>query len=104
MSSINVQQLKELIKNEPNLVLIDIRTKDEVVEGRIPNAEWMDMSDKDFMSNVAILPKDKTYCLYCASGGRSSMAAPFMETNGFSHVYDLRGGIGAWVAEGGEVV
>ena len=99
MASITSEQLKGLIKKEPNLVIIDIRTDCEVKEGRIPNSKWMDVSDKSFMSKISALPKDKTYCLYCASGGRTSMVIPFMESFGFSKVYDLEGGIMEWMLE-----
>lgn len=89
---------------DPGLVLIDIRTKNEVDAGYIPGAEWMDVSDLGFITRIGGRPKDKTYCLYCASGGRTSMVVPFLKMKGFKNIFDLRGGIKAWVADGGEVI
>ncbi len=100
MSLITPTQLKQLIKDKPDLVIIDIRTEKEMGEGRVPNARWMDVSDINFMSKAKDLSKDKNYCLYCASGERSEMAVSFMEMNGFLNIYDLKGGIASWINEG----
>lgn len=103
MSSITAKELKELIARDNNLVLIDVRTKEEIADGRIPNAEWMNVYDRDFMERVSALPKEKTYCLYCASGARTMMAVPYMKEQGFTNVFQLDGGISAWAREGGEI-
>lgn len=91
------------MKDNPNLVIIDIRSEGEVKEGRIPKARWLDVHDREFRSKIMTLPKDKTYCLYCASGGRTSMVVPFMIDNGFSKVCDLEGGIFEWLSGGNPV-
>ena len=103
MTLINSQELKKLISDKPDFVIIDIRTEMETKKGRIPNAKWMDASDKEFMSKIKNLDKNKTYCLYCASGDRSEMAVSFMEMNGFTNIYDLKGGISSWLAEGNKL-
>ena len=103
MSSLKPIELKKLMSSEPDLVVIDIRTANEIKTGRIPKSEWIDVSDRAFIAKAAALPKDKIYCLYCASGGRTSMVVPFMEANGFSRVHDLEGGIMSWIAEGNGV-
>ena len=100
MSSLTIVELKNLIKAEPNLVIIDTRTDWEIKDGKIPGAIWMDVSSREFMQKVTALDKDKTYCLYCASGGRTSMVVPFMEQCGFAKVYDLDGGIVSWMISG----
>jgi rhodanese-related sulfurtransferase len=63
----------------------------------------MDMSDKDFIAKAAALPREMTYCFYCASGGRTSMIVPFMQMNGFGKVNDLEGGIASWLAASEDV-
>jgi phage shock protein E len=100
MSSLTILELKKLIEEDPNLVIIDTRTEWELKDGKIPKAVWLDVSSREFMQKVTALPKDKTYCLYCASGGRTSMIVPFMEQCGFTKVYDLEGGIVSWMISG----
>jgi rhodanese-related sulfurtransferase len=45
--------------------------------------------------------KNATYGAYCRSGNRSGTALEQMTAAGFTHVYDLAGGIGAWQNMGG---
>lgn len=45
--------------------------------------------------------QDKTYVFYCASGGRSVMAALVAMEMGLSPVVNLSGGVGAWKKAGG---
>ncbi|MDE1820218.1 MAG: sulfurtransferase [Euryarchaeota archaeon] len=44
------------------------------------------------------LPRDRTVIVYCHHGSRSAMVAAYLETEGFSRVVNLRGGIDAWSA------
>ena len=46
------------------------------------------------------LDKNKPVFVYCLSGGRSASAADFLEEKGFSQVYNMKGGIMKWSAEG----
>jgi phage shock protein E len=100
VTNINPKELSQLLRADPSVRIIDIRTKGEVDDGAIAGAEWMDLSSPDFMSRAGALPRDTTYCLYCASGGRSMLASQYMESIGFSHIYDLAGGILAWIEDG----
>jgi rhodanese-related sulfurtransferase len=45
--------------------------------------------------------QDKTYVFYCASGGRSALAAQVAMEMGLGPVVNLRGGVGAWTKAGG---
>ena len=45
--------------------------------------------------------QDKTYVFYCASGGRSALAAVVAMEMGLSPVVNLSGGVGAWKKVGG---
>ena len=49
---------------------------------------------------VAKLDKNKTYLVHCAVGGRSARACKKMEKMGFSKLYNLEGGMGAWEKAG----
>ena len=45
--------------------------------------------------------QDKTYVFYCASGGRSALAAKVAKDMGLSPVVNLSGGVGGWTKAGG---
>lgn len=82
--------------NDSSIVMIDVRTPGEVQAGYIDGADMFIDFNGDFQGGIANLDKNKTYLVYCQSGGRSSRAAKVMEAAGFAHVYNLQGGIGAW--------
>jgi len=61
----------------------------------------IDVEASDFATKIAALDKNATYAVYCRSGNRSGTALEQMAAVGFTHVYDLAGGIGAWQNMGG---
>ena len=88
------------LKGTSNAVLLDVRTPEEVADGKIPDAINIDFNAADFNQKVAALAKDKTYFVYCAKGGRSSKAVDKMSELGFKSLYNLEGGFTGWQAKG----
>jgi rhodanese-related sulfurtransferase len=84
----------------PNAVLLDVRTPEEVSQGKIQGSVNIDFNNTDYKKDMESLDKDKTYFVYCAKGGRSSKAYAIMKSSGFKNVYDLEGGYSAWKAQG----
>jgi rhodanese-related sulfurtransferase len=82
----------------PDVVILDVRTPGETARGMIIGAREIDYRAADFAERVAELDRDKTYLVYCQSGGRSSSAVSAMSEMGFKNVYNLLGGYGAWSA------
>jgi len=88
-----------------NAVIIDVRTPPELKrEGYIEGSTHIDFSDREFSDKIAALDKNKEYYVYCHAGGRSGKAKQMMDKLGFAKVYDLKGGITAWLATGQDVV
>ena len=77
-------------------VLLDVRTPAEYQRGHLNDARNLDFFGTAFQSELEKLPKDKTYFIYCASGGRSGKTLKMMAEMGFSRVFDLRGGFNQW--------
>lgn len=94
--NVNVQQAKTLIKSNPQLVILDVRTPKETAEGIIQNAIEIDFKASTFESEIMKLDRAKSYLIYCRSGGRSSNACNLFEQNGFTDIYNLEGGYNAW--------
>ncbi|MCB9338754.1 MAG: rhodanese-like domain-containing protein [Lewinellaceae bacterium] len=82
--------------SEPGIVLLDVRTPEETAQGKIEGAVELDYNAPNFEQEVAKLDKDKTYLVYCRSGGRSSSACEVMHGQGFTKLYNLKGGYMAW--------
>lgn len=75
-----------------NLVIIDVRTPEEVAQGKIKGALEMDVKSPDFKEKVVALDKTKQYMVYCYAGGRSANAMKIMKELGFKQVYNLQDG------------
>ena len=85
----------------PGTIVLDVRTPAEYASGHLPAAQNIDIEAPDFATRIAALDKAATYAVYCHSGNRSGTALEQMSAAGFTHVYDLAGGIGAWQEMGG---
>ncbi len=90
----------QAIAEDKNAVVIDVRTDREVAGGMIAGAVHMDINSPDFRDRVAKLDKDKTYYVYCLSGGRSASAASYFKEIGIENVVNLDGGIRGWQNSG----
>jgi len=90
--------------NNPDFVIIDVRSENEFLQGHIENAVLIPYSSPDREKALSKLGKNKTYLLYCLFGGRSSSMFEKMIKLGFKKVYDLDGGIIEWKNEGFEVI
>ena len=87
-------------QNNPDFVIIDVRTPEEFAEGYIENAINIDFYSETFRDELKQLDKNKTYLIYCRSGGRSGSALDIMAELNFREVYNISGGIIAWKTEG----
>ncbi|KMW58651.1 rhodanese domain protein [Candidatus Rhodobacter oscarellae] len=84
-------------------VFVDLRNPDEQEKtGRIPGAVASSRGmmefhlDPESPAHKPQFNQDKTYVFYCASGGRSALAAKVAMEMGLNPVVNLTGGIGAW--------
>jgi phage shock protein E len=85
----------------PGTIVLDVRTPAEYASGRLSSARNLDIEGSGFAAGIAALDKNGTYAVYCHSGSRSGTALEQMSAAGFTHVYDLAGGLGAWQNMGG---
>ena len=108
IEDITVEKAYKLIQeNEenPDFVILDIRTPEEFARGHIKNAvNWVDYYSETFREDLDGLNKTKTYLIYCRTGGRSGITLTIMDDLGFSEVYNMLGGITAWKQQGFQVV
>lgn len=92
---------------EGRMVLIDVREAGELKSsGKAKGALHLPLGvlalKADPGAPDAALRPGKPVCVYCASGGRSGMAAQVLARMGYDPVYNI-GGLGDWVAGGGQV-
>jgi UPF0176 protein len=97
---------KEMVKNDPNVVLVDMRSNYEHAVGRFKGAITFDMDNlrelPDHVEEIAHL-KDKKIITYCTGGIKCEKASAYLLERGFENVYQLHGGIIKYgLEEGGE--
>ena len=96
MKEVTVTELKTMMDTNADFQLIDVREEHETDIASI-GGELIPMGD--VMDNTAKISKDKKVVLYCRSGNRSGVITQALEAQGFSNIYNLKGGILAWASE-----
>jgi len=97
MKEVTVQELKELIDSKSNFQLIDVREEYEFDEVNI-KGQLIPMGD--VMDNIEKIASDKKVVVHCRSGKRSASVILALETqHGFTNLYNLKGGILAYIEE-----
>jgi rhodanese-related sulfurtransferase len=94
----------ELVE-KPEMILIDVRTPEEIAENGVIALEGQQLLTipfESFMAEKAQWPADKNaeIVIYCGSGHRSTMAMTIMLTDGYTNVTSLKGGFGGWKEAG----
>ncbi len=82
-----------MLEESSESVIVDVRTDSEYQAGHVENSRLISLHNRDFLDKIRDLDKDKTYYVYCKSGLRSRSAVMKMKKEGFSKVYNIRGGI-----------
>ena len=99
MKEISVQELKQLIDEKQDFQLIDVREEYEFDEFNI-GAQLIPLGElSDRLDEIEDL-KEVELIVHCRSGARSGRAKEYLESEGFSKVRNLIGGMLAWQAAG----
>ena len=83
-------------------VLLDVREPNETNLGILPGALVIARGTMETKVE-ALIPRDASVVIYCASGNRSAFAADTMQQMGYTNVASMSGGWSGWVAAGGPV-
>lgn len=103
IKNLDVQPFSQ-IAAESSTYVLDVRTPGEYAAGHLPNAHNINVESSTFGAEIAKLDKHATYAVYCHSGRRSAIATAQMEKAGFDRIYNLNGGMAAWIASGGTMM
>ena len=91
-------------KDDPNFVIVDVRTKAMFEVERIEDAIQFDVFSNEFDDWLKTLNREKVYLVYCNVGQRSSAAVQKMKELNFKHIYHLYEGIRVWKNKGFDTV
>ncbi len=100
MKTITVQELKALTDQNADFQLIDVREPYEYDEANL-GGHLIPLGE--IPTRFEEISKEKQVIMQCRSGARSANAAMFLEQNyGYTNLYNLEGGILAWISVFGE--
>lgn len=92
-----VSELKEKIQKGEDILLLDVREKEEVEQSgeKIEGSQNMPMGRVFLEATKGNLPKDKKIVAICKTGGRCGIVARELSQKGFD-IDSLEGGIDEW--------
>ncbi|MDP4012803.1 MAG: rhodanese-related sulfurtransferase [Candidatus Nanoarchaeia archaeon] len=93
---ITPEELKEMLDNEEDLVILDARNDYEYKVGKFKKAVTLPIeSFKELPSKIKDIEhlKDKKIVMYCTGGVRCEKSSAFLKEQGFKDVNQLKGGI-----------
>jgi molybdopterin/thiamine biosynthesis adenylyltransferase/rhodanese-related sulfurtransferase len=93
-------EVAELLEDNDDVELIDVRERDEYEQGAIPGAKFIPRGFLDVKIEREVPEKDKTIVLHCAGGTRSALAAHDLEELGYENVISMSGGFNQWEEHG----
>lgn len=110
VQEISVQRLQEIMQDNPQAIVIDIREKQETDAGSASHAILISRGilEMQINNNNAIVERldpeqafaEQAIYLMCRSGARSVLSAFSLQQMGFKNVYSVAGGFLAWQAAG----
>ncbi len=88
--------LTQLINRE-NALLVDVSSLADFEKGHVPGAKHVAMSQFDPEGKELAKVRELPVAVVCKNGQTSAQAAQRLKKAGFTKVYWLEGGIGAWI-------
>jgi len=84
------------LMNQPGSLVLDVRESAEYAAGHLPRARHIPLEELSSRLGEIGKYKDRPVLLTDRAGMRAGAAAKLLRGAGFSAVYALKGGLGAW--------
>ena len=98
-TQISQEKAKEMMSQETDIVILDVREQDEYNSGHIKGAVLLPVGTINEESAANLIgEKDSVVLVYCRSGNRSKTASAALAKIGYTNVYEF-GGINTWPYE-----
>jgi rhodanese-related sulfurtransferase len=99
VKEIDASQLAQWVDDDGHKMrVIDVRGMEDIMHGTVPKAEALPLHT--LPARIHELPRDEKMIMVCRSGARSAQACMFLQQQGFTNVFNLRGGMMGWVQSG----
>lgn len=98
VKSLSVGEAREMLQQNSQLFLLDVRTPEEYARSRIEGGRLIPIDQ--LVARQAEIPTDRPVLVYCAVGSRSAQVADYLAARRKQPVFNLFGGIWAWQLRG----
>lgn len=98
LATLSVQELQQRLREGQSLTVLDVRTHREWNDGHIEGALFV--HGGKLQEHLADIPRDRPIAVVCGSGYRASIAASFLQREGYRDVLNVYGGMAAWRSAG----
>lgn len=95
-----VGEVKKMMERGEEIVLLDVRDKEEYETGHIPGAVNISRGSLDFKVHLIIPDKNKKIVVYCGTDLRSPLATKSLNDLGYKKAINMTGGLKAWKEAG----
>jgi rhodanese-related sulfurtransferase len=95
-------EAERILKLNPGMVILDVRTLEEFSEGHLPGAVNLNFFAADFLEKVKAY-EGKQVLIHCASGGRSGQALARLKDTSFASLFHLKTGFTGWQSAGKKI-
>jgi NADPH-dependent 2,4-dienoyl-CoA reductase/sulfur reductase-like enzyme/rhodanese-related sulfurtransferase len=92
---IDVEELKNMIKNKQDITILDVRTKKEFDMGHIEGA--LNIPIDELRGNFDKLDRNSKIVVHCRTSYRSYQAYLILKNSGFENVWNLNGSYLSWM-------
>lgn len=107
ITEVSGDELLNMKTAKSDLLIVDVREPGEFIHGHIEHAMLVPRgiieaaADVDYPKSNETLreARNRPVVVYCATSGRSAMAAKTLQEMGFAEVYSLAGGFATWEHE-----
>jgi rhodanese-related sulfurtransferase len=104
IKEVSIADVKKMIDAKENVIILDVRDKQEFDEGRIPGAINISRGMLEFKVAMIIPDKNAKIIVYCALDLRGPLATRAMNELGYKNAVNMVGGLKAWKEAGYPVV
>lgn len=93
INNISYTKMQEMLKENKDIIILDVRSPQEYNEGHITGAINIPEYEITSKVNNKIQNKNTKIIVYCASGLRSKKSIKVLTKLGFTNLYNLENGI-----------
>jgi hydroxyacylglutathione hydrolase len=102
LALLSVQELKSKLDHKEDILVLDVRRRDEWDQGYIEGALHIYVGQ--LLERLREIPKDKPVAVICNVGHRASLAASILLRERNNEVYNVLGSMTAWQNAGYDIV